>query len=122
MVRGQRCVADGAYCRHSPPLPATPYHSLPLLTTPCHSLPLPTTPHHSHSNGPTFPPLSSQCHNLAASGVFGLSGATGAGPAVGAKRERLHKEDLQRSVWLCVSQEDINLATKELRFFRSLLA
>ena len=37
-------------------------------------------------------------------------------------RERLHKEDLQRSVWLCVSQEDINLATKELRFFRSLLA
>ncbi|KAL1504953.1 hypothetical protein AB1Y20_008720 [Prymnesium parvum] len=61
------------------------------------------------------------CNNLAACGVFGLSGATGAGPTTGNKRGHVGNEELQRTVWLCVSEDDVKMATKELRFFRQLL-
>ena len=51
------------------------------------------------------------CHTLAACGVFGLGNASGGGRA----------DALSAPVWLCVSEDDMKAATKELRFFRNIL-
>jgi hypothetical protein len=53
------------------------------------------------------------CENLAVCGLLGLGGATG--------RPSPH-EKLQRAVWLCISQDDLELATSELRVFKQMLA
>ncbi|KOO33990.1 cell division control protein 6-like protein [Chrysochromulina tobinii] len=57
--------------------------------------------------------LANMCENLAVCGLLGLGGATG--------RPSPH-EKLQRAVWLCISQDDLELATSELRVFKQMLA
>ena len=51
----------------------------------------------------------SLCHNLVGCGIFGLSAQSARG------------EQLGRHVWLIIDDEQLRLATRELRFFRSVL-
>ena len=59
------------------------------------------------------------CHNMAASGVFGI-GAISA-QSVSRAHVARRSADLSTPVWLTVAEEDLKAATQELRLFRNLL-
>jgi Cdc6-like AAA superfamily ATPase len=60
----------------------------------------------------------SLCESLA---VCGLVGIGGSGRAGSQHRRSLEVDPLARTVWLCISQEDLRTATDELRAFNQLL-
>ena len=63
----------------------------------------------------------SLCESLAVCGLLGLGGSSRGGG--GRRRGGAAAESpLQRSVWLCISQDELRLATEELRVFRQMLS
>ena len=69
------------------------------------------------------------CESLAVSGVLALGGQTGSSAALNSESSRTARtgwrnsgsDPRERAVWLCISQDDLKLATEQLRIFRSIL-
>ena len=58
------------------------------------------------------------CHSLASCGLVGIGSVT----RMGIRPARPSNEELEQPVWLCMAESDLKAATKELTFFRQILA
>ena len=60
------------------------------------------------------------CESLAVTGLLAISEATAAGPR-GGRESGPGRDAMSRSVWLCISDDDLKLATEELHLLKQIL-